>query len=191
MSTKIYYARKVPINRLNEFIDCIRPQVYDYAQKTIEKLIPQVTDEHIKKAQEGCSWKKVDAIRLESSIDLLKGVAKLKERTPIDIEFGLNIWLLDDYAYIIPVGEMVRRTELTYPDFSVDYSYWNNTDQPDDITDKEWDERSEVWDKVNCGTGKSSHNARRLYHSVIDLTALFGDFDFEYEMSKRLLKNIE
>lgn len=28
------------------------------------------------------------------------------------------------------------------------WGYWNNTDQPDDVTDAEWDERRQVWDRI-------------------------------------------
>lgn len=28
------------------------------------------------------------------------------------------------------------------------YGYWNNTDRPDDVTDTEWDERREAWDRL-------------------------------------------
>lgn len=28
------------------------------------------------------------------------------------------------------------------------YGYWNNTDQPDDVSDEEWEERRAAWDRV-------------------------------------------
>jgi hypothetical protein len=28
------------------------------------------------------------------------------------------------------------------------WGYWNNTDQPDDVTDEQWDERRQVWDRI-------------------------------------------
>ncbi|GAB2732795.1 hypothetical protein [Nocardioides pakistanensis] len=31
------------------------------------------------------------------------------------------------------------------------YGYWNNADQPEDVTDAEWDERREAWDRVMPG----------------------------------------
>jgi hypothetical protein len=32
-----------------------------------------------------------------------------------------------------------------------EYGYWNNTDQPDGVTDAEWDERRSFWDRVLPG----------------------------------------
>lgn len=33
------------------------------------------------------------------------------------------------------------------------YGYWNNSDQPDDVTDDEWAERREVWERVMPDSG--------------------------------------
>jgi hypothetical protein len=35
--------------------------------------------------------------------------------------------------------------------FVEEYGYWNNTDQPDGVTDKEWKQREKDWDKVFTG----------------------------------------
>lgn len=34
--------------------------------------------------------------------------------------------------------------------------YWNNTDQPEDVTDEEWDKRCSDWDKALGGDGCSA-----------------------------------
>lgn len=34
-----------------------------------------------------------------------------------------------------------------------EYGYWNNTDQPDEVTDQQWREREKAWDKLNAPRG--------------------------------------
>ena len=44
--------------------------------------------------------------------------------------------------------------------FVKEYSYWNNTDKPDEITGKEWAQRDRVWGRALCGTpAMSGYNA--------------------------------
>ena len=45
-----------------------------------------------------------------------------------------------------------------YNDFNFeDYSYWNNTDKPDDISNREWNKRLKIWDLLcpNCPANDS------------------------------------
>lgn len=176
VSTKIYMAYKVPLLRLNDFIDIVRPQIFNEAARLAGLLLLAVKGE----VEEYFRFKKV--------IELFATVAKQDIRSPgTDIEFSLNIWLLDDYAYVIPFGEFVRsgRFKLQAPDWAKDYSYWNNMDSPSDISEEEWSERAKTWGIVNCGEGKSSHNARRLNHEIIGFDRN-GDIGFEAEIE---LKN--
>ena len=100
MSTKIYIARRVSINRLNDFIDFIRPQVYDHSQKIVERLMSNVSASCIKETQLENSWKKEKLIMFDEAMRLLKDASKSLERNPgCDVDFGINIWLFGRYAY--------------------------------------------------------------------------------------------
>lgn len=35
-----------------------------------------------------------------------------------------------------------------FNEYLIDYSYWNNVDAPNDVSEEEWQERREVWDEI-------------------------------------------
>lgn len=188
MSTKIYYAWVCDIDKLNEFIDLIRPQVYNKAEKTIRNLMSHLTKKTIEEQREQNKYiKNENRLKLEAVLKRCREASKSFSRNPaIDIDFSLNIWLYNNRAYIIPIGEL---KDLSIPEFAKDFSYWNNTDSPDDITEEEWNNRDYIWSQINCGEGVHNHNARRLNHSIIDMSALYGDIDFEIEITQRIENN--
>lgn len=66
------------------------------------------------------------------------------------------IWQLDGRYYLIPfdnfpIGKTLKFLEKD-PQLE-DFSYWNNTDQPEDVTDKEWGHREKIWDRLQCSGG--------------------------------------
>ncbi len=122
-------------------------------------------------------WAKNDATRrrwettrrFELTMSRCEEAARNSRRdTSFDIECGFNVWLHEDHAYLIPIGEEWIKRVIAVP-FAEDHSYWNNTDRPKDLSEFEWENRRRLWDRVNCGSGRASHNARRLYHAVVDL----------------------
>ena len=46
----------------------------------------------------------------------------------------------------------LRELVTGHPDVE-EYGYWNNSDQPDGVTDQEWDERRQAWNRVLPGVG--------------------------------------
>ena len=127
--------------------------------------------------------------KIEFALDLSEEASKSISRSlGIDIDFTLNIWILGKHVYIIPIGE-VRRSILLIPTYAKDYSYWNNVDEPEGISNKELNKRGKIWDRINCGEGIHSHNARRLYHSIISMSE--RDFTARTEISKLVKQKME
>ena len=92
MSAKIYYAWRFPQERLNEFIDIIRPQIFKKAEEIIRRLMPAVKDEKILEKKGEQPYLSEEKIRFDATIELCKMVSNGRERMPgIDIDFGLNI----------------------------------------------------------------------------------------------------
>lgn len=184
MSTKIYNAWKVEINKLNEFIDFVRPQVLECARNIILDLMPKVSIEGIEKQREEHPYyHKEDELRLECVLDSCRYVSNQTTRfLAFDIDLILNIWLYKGDAYIIPVGEY---RYFNVPENTEEFRYWNNTDKPEELSDKEWDHRREIWSNINLGQGVTSHNSRRLQHTIIDMSG-FGDVDFEIMMHEEI-----
>lgn len=186
MSTKIYYAWKVPINKLNETFDFVRPQIYKNGEDILRRLMANATEKTIREYKEKNKNYSEVVMRFKIAFQLVKEASILTDRNPgLDVDFIFNIWLNDDYAYLIPVGEY---TKFKMPEWAENYCYWDNVDEPDDIKEEEWEERKNKWEEINLGEGIHSHNARRMVHSIIDLSTNYGDFDFKYEMKQRLIK---
>lgn len=187
MSTKIYYARRVPLSRLNELIDKMRPQVIDMIAEKVGKLMGYV--EVSEPIPDGVlvgrqdSWRRFK--QFELVLKLCEEAGRRPERDIWDIDCGINIWINGHYAYIIPIfPEYDMLDKLKWPKWSEDYSYWNNTDTPDGVSQKEFDARGKMWGKINCGSGTADHNSRRLYHAFVDTKD--GLFMGTWDVGKKL-----
>lgn len=172
------------INKLNEFIDFVRPQVFECARKIVLKLMPQVSEKGInKQKEEHPYYHKEEELRLECVLDSCRYVSNQSKRfLAFDIDLSLNIWLYDGDAYIIPVGEYHF---WTVPEGTQEFRYWNNTDRPEELSEEQWNYRSETWENINCGQGIADHNSRRLNHAIIDMSGI-GDVDFEFMMHQAI-----
>jgi hypothetical protein len=67
----------------------------------------------------------------------------------VDTDFQIVVFPYQDKFLGIVYTENGKwfKQWLSMPGVS-EYGYWNNTDQPDNISDEEWEVRSEVWDEV-------------------------------------------
>ncbi len=48
MSTKIYFAWRVPISKLNETFDFVKPQIYKNGEEILKRLMANVLEKVIK-----------------------------------------------------------------------------------------------------------------------------------------------
>lgn len=147
---------------------------------------------HIKKHAEGVRlwerykrWDVVEKAARESACGTMSDI----------FSCGFNLWFHKGRVYAIPIGPnwAIRvfepdRIVEDAPKWIEDYAFWNNSDEPDDVTRAEWLARQKTWDRINTGSGKASHNARRLWHEVIDATNGIGMFDFAYPRFQRPLQ---
>lgn len=175
MSTKIYEAYRIPLSKLNNFIDfsreyTLRKVAQNYLQLMKAVEIDMATlPNHINPDDKAV----VKRWEMHNRFDgVIKNMEKhlngpLKTEDPFYLECGLNIWIYRQHAYIIPIKSHI--TNARKPSYVKNYCYWNNTDRLSGISDKEWEARGDVWEKINCGDGTASHNARRMYHAFIEL----------------------
>lgn len=190
MGTKIYEAYRIPIPRLNEFIDIARAGAWTKAYKVTDNLITIALKEnnitfdsmppHIKElaAREGAE-KVWNAYKNSKGWNLIEDLVVNREgKDPLfNLTCGLNIWLRNGRAYIIPIGSYMDLSISRLPGWVEDYCYFNNVDRPEEITSRQWKQREKTWEKINLGRGVSDHNARRLYHAILDSTFM-GLFEF-------------
>lgn len=192
MSTKIYQAYRAPAEYIVDLIDWGRDTMETAAMVWLERLMENIDPEklgecpeHIAGDPEGEKvWER--AKRLETVMELVKEEVKSPYKSVLNINCGMNLWFYAGKVYMIPIGErfIVEELDKSLPEWLEDYSYWNNTDPPEEITDEQWRERGETWDQICTGKGRAQHNARRLYHEVIDAGTSMGSFDLEWKMGK-------
>lgn len=189
MSTKIYNAYKVPIDRLNDFIDYVRPRELRRIGNEIKTIIATYDQERlgeepewVEKAKE--PQKARERWRRSRGYDILKHEARDLPSLYDHMASWLNIWFLKGSAYVICCG-------VTPPRWAKDYSYWNNTDRPEGVSAAAWTARKKRWDEINTGSvlGTNSHNARRLQHVIVEPKELGMNFELLVEiMGKEWLK---
>lgn len=167
MSTKIYYAYRAPMDHVNEAIDWLR-------ESMMEAVIGYLI------------WLTDDAKDMSVALTEVEAQGFDSMRNHWDISCGFNLWIHSGYAYIIPIAEgFIMKRVGDPPSWLVDYSYWDNVDPPEDMTESEWELRGEQWKRLCTGTGKSAHNARRLYHDVVSPSLSLGLFELEQELRER------
>lgn len=174
MSTKIYYAWRIPVRYINHFTDLLHDEMY----KNAEELITSTFD--ASNITKGNFSEKIDAF-----FNLFKEAAKSPYKNGLDVECAFNIWFHNAYVYIIPIAPSNFFKNFKKPRYAKDYSYWDNADCPENVSFKEWEERGKIWEQINCGTGKSDHNARRFCHEVINIK---DKFYFDFKITEKLRK---
>ncbi len=185
MSTKIYEAWRIPVSKINDFVDHVRAKALKRAVKIIDEcaktktvgLVPAVFGtKNPKQAESRARRNKMLAIIEETS----KTIPSLYS----GLDCWANIWIHGKYAYIMG-------RNISAPRWASDYSFWNNSDPPKGVSYSKWNARGKMWDKIatGAGIGPGSHNARRLEHNIIDVKNIGTNFElFVTLMGKDWLK---
>jgi hypothetical protein len=201
MSTKIYTAWRVPSARLNEFLDTVRPQMFESALAVVKRLMervkPEAVQRHLaekRKQAEGWGWKINEedyqaggcwdaSYRNDVAFKFIEQARDRKTGYNL-IDCGFNVWLDGETVYLIPWGPPDFYSELKLPEWAEDYSYWNNTDRPDDIPEEAWSERGNNWDRV---AGYSTWDDHRMNYQVVNLDRISGGGfgEIHFEMARR------
>jgi hypothetical protein len=82
--------------------------------------------------------------------DRQKNITVTGYRDPeVDFDFELTIFPFEGHVYGVPFSDRSRWIVawLNRPEVE-DFSYWNNTDKPDTVSQEEWDHRQMVWDRI-------------------------------------------
>lgn len=158
MSTKIYEAYRLPAKNLNKFLDRAKNHSMNKVVERVQLLMDSMKPEGFYKALVK-KWKDEKYIkeyyrdgnptqytRFDVVMDCCREAATHSRRDPIfDIECGWSARMYEDDAFLIPYGEEYLRKDFRVPRYAKDFSYWNNTDKPDNVSDKEWNNRYKTW----------------------------------------------
>lgn len=165
MSTTIYTAYRIPMDRLNDFKSLVLKHQMPVICEHVYKLVSQVTDGQLalwaqknNKTYTPSSLKAKIFHKIEYVFeDRLIPAAQDRHRNPsVDIECGWNLYFDSEYAYVTPWGEpwTLKDFHEKRPDWVRDFCYWNNSDStPEGIEygDDEWEARSDKWDELLSG----------------------------------------
>lgn len=82
--------------------------------------------------------------------DRQREIKKTQRRDPpVDFEFEIVIIPDGNTFYGLYYTEQGKwADEFRDQPYIQDYSYWNNTDKPDEVTDAEWEERELTWNRL-------------------------------------------
>lgn len=179
MSTKIYTAYRLPTKHLNKFLIETNEVMFNNVVKRLnllmDKLKPEGYYQLLLKQWKDKAW--VDKIferegkaarfgRLDAILSACKEAAQSPRRDIMfDIECGWFIRISNKYAYVIPYGEAYTHDNLKLQDYVEDYSYWNNTDRPENISPARWGARAKKWNDFF----DRPHENPVLKHSVVDV----------------------
>lgn len=161
LSTKIYsgYLLASEVNP-HEFCRALRTKIVPIIQEQISTLIYSdavkkydiYTFTDGKNSPEKCESME-SALAKTYKEYLLAKPLKHHIYRDLDSEYSPTIYMgqhpqtLENYLYIAEKGDTVKTILDSSPEVS-DYSYWNNTDRPQEITQEQWDKRREDWDAV-------------------------------------------
>jgi hypothetical protein len=82
--------------------------------------------------------------------DMQAEVRKTQRRNPaVDFEFTISLMPFEGQVYGIVYSEQQEwlRLWMAKP-FVIDFSYWDNTDPPEEVSEQDWAERGRVWDAI-------------------------------------------
>jgi len=184
MSVKIWEAYRIPTGRLVEFTDLMHDAMFEGARKIVERLMESVTNGELETAVRSgellfpkdydlTDKKRNRRARLEFVLEKCKEMATHSAKNAFDINCGFNFWIDGRYSYVIPIADLVVCIP-DFPEWVADFYYQNQVDPPDpsEVSPRKWKARKEKWGELCLGSvgEKSEHNARRFYHSVVEMT---------------------
>ena len=144
MSIKIYEGKRFPKAKLATFIREVRRAQWKIILERARVIAADLKDVSL----EGKSW----TARVMATCDLFREIAEKSHRQPLlDLECGWKIWVPEHgrFAYTTPWGEHIIRNKLVMPAYVEDYVYWDNTDEPEGMSMREWNRRRKNWE---CAT---------------------------------------
>ena len=183
MSTKIYFAYRMPAGVFSEtFLPSFRRHVFQKAADRVKKCmrdLPVPDMRLVYEAGKEYRWPKVsfkkwceeDKYRLLTVFRNTVAASKAKQRDFDCIDCSLNIWIYKGKVYCILYGECWLWDGYKPPSRVEDYCYWNNTDSPKEVSQRQWKARGDNWDKV-CLDG--DWNATRMTHDIIHASQEIG-----------------
>lgn len=126
---------------LLQMVESIRPFVREKAKEKLDYFVTHI-------AQASNIEQKINAYNKWLHLrDIVK--QKSTRLDPVDTDFEIVFFPHENHFLGIAYTNNTLWFEKWMSlDLVEDYSYWNNTDKPKELTDEQWNQRAENWDKV-------------------------------------------
>lgn len=165
LSTKYYNGYKLPKDKLCDFMDLLDekclPIIEDFVFDLYKRLSDSVVDTYCETHNLDLEMCSGEWLRELALFNLIREGTESREIDVFSVGAEWNFWLDDDKDYVLAYqyGSDWMYKELEYPDYLEFYGYWDNSDRPEEASDKEWKERQKEWDYIsnNWDKGRVSH----------------------------------
>lgn len=190
MSTKIHKAWRMPISVLyKDFMPAFREHCFINVVKRLDEtssaVLPVVLQEIYDKywkdrvTYEEFEKNRGKKVRVRHVLKYSFLASKSYERSLLfNIDCSFNTWLYNNKAYVIPYGESWITKDFNVPEKVEDYCYWNNTDEPENVTRKQWVARGDMWEKICL----NDWNKRRMLHEIVNIKENIGNVEIWRKM---------
>jgi hypothetical protein len=91
--------------------------------------------------------------------------SKSLEKSMFDLDCSFNMWVDGQYCYVIPYAGPRIQWKKSLPKWCKDYCYYNNSDEPKGVTQREWTARKNTWNRIAL----DNWDATRLTHIALEL----------------------
>lgn len=121
-------------------------EMYDKLQSKNEKLVQEVNNaaKEFGIESEPLTW--FDLYRLAVDKDRQDTFWEPEHEHNLDVAFMKDVKTENIFAMVYGSRESREHFRSVYSAF--EYSYWNNTDRPDELSEEEWADRSATWDRL-------------------------------------------
>ena len=189
MSTKIYIAWRCTAKAFPDFLSAFRSHCLAKIGKRVDYLAAGLKTQAIRDIYDDKGWEKElpfgdflqkheKRIRISQVFKLAAMASKSTLRDPMFcIDCCMNFWIQGKYIYIIPYAENWIYQDFALPQNVEDYCYWNNSDEPEGISYKQWKTRGKNWDSI-CDDWDAARNVHEIVNagSGIGLVAIAKQF---------------
>lgn len=169
MSINCYPAWRIKVSELAEFDRLLNNHVYEQAKSAIDVLSREVSTDTDKVnnildsspiIKQTFGERAGEIVRLNLAIESTVEASLDSYRSPgQDMDCGYRIFVDGKYFVIWPWGEKSMYEGF---DKAPDWSYWDNTDRPDEVTAQAWRRRKESWNSIN--------ENQRFYRDLIKMS---------------------
>jgi len=164
VSTKIYNGIRIPKSKIEHFQkwfyhECIRQAAKHTASLACafkKKVVKEKSAALLEKSPDLKCTKGMTLAKFIKNFDMQMRVSMAfktfvesskKQWASYNIDCFAHFWPRGKYCYIVPVFPGTNRdTEMKYPPYVEEYGYWNNTDRPENLTNRQWETRRKNWD---------------------------------------------